>query len=137
MKALLWGLYLPDYPTLTIEVRIGDKYKPDLVAFDPNPALVFQAQAKPLFWGESGVVGEDKLYSILRRFPGTHFAFAKWEMNLSPVQKMVADAAAQVRRSAPIDLLRFTTARASQFISAAGDVRISHGEVDWVRIEPG
>ncbi len=26
MKALLWALYLPDYPGLTVEVGIGDRF---------------------------------------------------------------------------------------------------------------
>ena len=31
MKALIWALYLPEYPESRVEVRIGDKYKPDVV----------------------------------------------------------------------------------------------------------
>ena len=34
MKALLWALYLPLYPDLTVEVPVGDRYKPDLVSLD-------------------------------------------------------------------------------------------------------
>ena len=37
MKALLWALYLPDYPDLTVEVGVGDRYKPDVVALDSHP----------------------------------------------------------------------------------------------------
>lgn len=28
MKSFLWALYLPDYPDLTVEISIGDRYKP-------------------------------------------------------------------------------------------------------------
>ena len=39
MKALLWALYMPDYPNISIEIRIGDKYKPDVVAFEDDAEL--------------------------------------------------------------------------------------------------
>jgi hypothetical protein len=135
MKAMLWGLYLPTYPTLTIEIRIGDRYKPDLVAFDPNPNI-YQAQEKPLFWGESGVVAEDKVYSIVRRYPNTHFALAKWEMNLKPVEKMVRDAMSQVKRTAPFDILRFPSDSVDRFIDAEGKVNVTHNDVEWIRLQP-
>jgi hypothetical protein len=53
MKAFLWALYLPDYPTLTVEIRIGDRYKPDVVALNEG--------GKPLFWGEAGQVSMEKV----------------------------------------------------------------------------
>lgn len=34
MKAFLWALYLPQYPTLSVELEIGETYKPDVVAMD-------------------------------------------------------------------------------------------------------
>ncbi|RIK43489.1 MAG: hypothetical protein DCC55_05405, partial [Chloroflexi bacterium] len=74
MKAFLWALYLPDYPNLKVEVPAGDRYKPDVVAFDPaDPA------AAPLFWGEAGQVGVEKIRALARRYPHTHFAIAKWD----------------------------------------------------------
>ena len=66
MKALLWALYLPDYPELTVEISIGDRYKPDVVALD--------AQGSPTFWAEAGQVGVDKIQSLVRRHRRTHFA---------------------------------------------------------------
>ena len=45
MKALLWSLYLPSYPQLSIEIGIGSRYKPDVVETDCN--------GRPLFWGVS------------------------------------------------------------------------------------
>ena len=53
MKAYIWALYLPDYPTASIEIRIGDKYKPDVVAFDGQPA-VYEAHPQPLFGAKQG-----------------------------------------------------------------------------------
>lgn len=48
MKVLLWALYLPTYDQLQVELGIGHRYKPDLVAL---------AAGKPLFWAEAGRVG--------------------------------------------------------------------------------
>ena len=31
MKAFLWALYLPSFPRLTVEVGIGERFKPDVV----------------------------------------------------------------------------------------------------------
>ena len=70
MKAFLWGLYLPSYPDLAVEISIGERYKPDLVSLD--------AEGRPRFWGECGHVGLDKLRALFRRHRRTHFALARW-----------------------------------------------------------
>lgn len=132
MKALLWALYLPDYPTLTVEIRIGDRYKPDLVAFDPQPNIY--AADKPLFWGESGVVSQDKIESLVRRFPDTHFAMAKWAMDIRPPAAVVQAAMAKVKRTAPFELLRLPTDSLTRFVDADGQVRITHEDIEWVRL---
>ena len=67
MKAVLWALYLPTYPELRVEVRIGDRFKPDLVALDD--------EGRPCFWGEAGAVSARKLASLFRRFRETPFRF--------------------------------------------------------------
>ena len=46
MKALGFAMFSPQYPTLEIEVKVGLRYKPDLIA--RNAAGDF------LFWGECG-----------------------------------------------------------------------------------
>ncbi len=58
MKAFLWALYLPDYPTLTVEIRIGDRYKPDVVALDAAGNLLFWGEAGPSQYGESAGTGK-------------------------------------------------------------------------------
>ena len=30
-KAFLWALFLPDYPDLSVEIQVGNRFKPDLV----------------------------------------------------------------------------------------------------------
>jgi len=46
MKALGYAMFVEKYPTLEIEVRVGLRYKPDLVARDTGGEF--------LFWGEAG-----------------------------------------------------------------------------------
>ncbi|NJL92939.1 MAG: hypothetical protein HC915_04070, partial [Anaerolineae bacterium] len=61
LKAFLLGLYLPQYPGLRVEVKIADRYKPDLVAVDEDK--------RPLFWAEAGQVGAEKLRKLVKRYP--------------------------------------------------------------------
>jgi len=52
-KAFLWALFLPDYPDLSVEIQVGNRFKPDLVQLDDD--------GKPTFWGEAGRVSLKKL----------------------------------------------------------------------------
>ncbi|MBP8252493.1 MAG: hypothetical protein KAX40_09020 [Herpetosiphon sp.] len=80
MKALLWALYLPQYSQIQVEVSIGTRYKPDLIALDD--------QQQPIFWGEAGRVSEEKSRRcsnatntrILRSPNGTH-GLSRWTNN--------------------------------------------------------
>ncbi|MEO0565509.1 MAG: hypothetical protein AAF125_25605 [Chloroflexota bacterium] len=134
MKIFIWALYLPDYPNLEIEVRIGDRYKPDVVELDPTQT-VRDANGAVRFWGESGRVGEEKIHSLARRYPDAHLVIAKWEKNLKPLEKMVRDAVDGRARTAPFDLLRFGEGDAERFISEDGVVSLTHDDIDWIRIE--
>jgi hypothetical protein len=129
IKALLWALYLPDYPHLSVEIPVGDRFKPDVVALGTD--------RQPLFWGEAGKVGIEKFRSLVRRYRHTHFALAKWSMNVGPLIDLVDRAATTHPRSAPFDILRFPADSAERFIDHHGRIRISHTMVEWTRIGPG
>lgn len=125
MKALLWALYLPDYPHLLVETPIGDRFKPDLVQLAPD--------GTPQFWGESGQVSVRKLESLLRRFPTTHFALARWTTNLTPHAEIVAEAVAARSRHAPLDLIAFPPDSGERFFGADGEVTVGWGNVERIR----
>jgi hypothetical protein len=91
MMALLWALYLPRYPELRIDVPIGARYRPDLVQLG--------ADGRPIFWGEAGEVGMEKLRVLCTRYRDTHLVFAKWATNLQPFATALDAALAGVRRS--------------------------------------
>jgi hypothetical protein len=57
-RAFHWALFLPAYPDLSVEIQIGDRYKPDLVQYDDS--------REPVFWGEAGRVSLRKMQALLR-----------------------------------------------------------------------
>ncbi len=126
MKAFLWALHLPAYPDLAVEIPIGDRYKPDVVQLD--------ALGEPVFWGEAGKVGADKVASLVRRFPDTHFAVAKWATPLDPFADLVRNALGDRPRRAPFDLLRFPDDSGARFIRDDGTVAVTFDDVERVRI---
>lgn len=129
MKAFLWALYLPQYPNLKVEVSIGDRYKPDVVAL---PAA---SHSGPLFWGEAGQVSPEKITSLGRRYRQTHFALAKWGANLYPVEHLVTAALTGIDRQAPFDILCFPKDSADRFIDERGNITLSRNDIVWTTLE--
>ncbi|HHX65530.1 MAG TPA: hypothetical protein GX702_11640 [Chloroflexi bacterium] len=127
MKALLWALYLPFYPDMSVEISIGDRFKPDLVSLDDR--------GRPLFWAEAGEVHLHKMRSLLRRYRETHFALARRDARLDPLLEMVQGALGDMPRRAPVDLITFPSDSVGRFIDATGEVRVHHDAVEWVRLE--
>jgi len=134
MKAFLWALYLPDYPTLSVEVSIDDNYKPDVVAMStrvgPDPR-----RARPVFWGEAGHVGPDKIETLLPRYPDTHFAIAKWDTPLDDTQAIVKDALQDTPRTAPVTLLRFPPDSGERFLDDKGTVTVSRNALNDITLQ--
>lgn len=121
MMALLWSLYLPRYPDLRIDVPVGVRYRPDLVALGPD--------GRPAFWGEAGDVGAEKLHHLCSRYRDTHLVVAKWATNLRPVAAMIDEALAGVRRAAPVELIGFR-ADAERFVGPTGTITISFDDIE-------
>lgn len=127
MKALLWALYLPEYPQLRVEVAIADRYKPDVVQL--------ASTGGPHFWGEVGQVGAAKIKYLARRYPDTHIAIGKWATRLEPLIAHVTSALKGIRRCAPFDLVRFPADSAERFIADDGTIRLAHTDLEWRRFE--
>jgi len=126
MKGFIWALYLPHYPNLTVEVAIGDRYKPDVVALDELGV--------PAFWGEVGQITVEKIHSLLRRYRSTHFAIAKWSSSLNPLIDIVKAGLDGLKRSSPVDLINFQENDTERFIDEKGNISINHRLLDWVRL---
>jgi len=128
MKAFLWALYLPQFPNLCIEVAIGNRYKPDVVALDSS--------GTPLFWGEAGRVGARKMRTLVSRYRYTHFVFAKWNAHLSPYAKQIEKAAAISLRRAPVDLISFPGDSSERFIDHQGRLLLDFADVTCQQFTP-
>lgn len=128
-KALLWARYLPEYPTLRVEVPFAgrERYKPDLLALD--------AAGAPLFWGECGVVGLEKLARLIARFRDTHLAFSKYAASLAPFAAAIDEAVRGVRRTRPVELIGFPD-DADGWIGAGGAIALDESRLDLRRWEP-
>jgi hypothetical protein len=124
-KALLWALFLPEYPELSVEIPIGNRYKPDLVQLDDH--------GTPAFWGEAGKVGARKIRTLVRRFRSTHLVFAKWNMNLLPIKKIIQKEIHFTRRQAPIDLIAFPPDSDHRFILADKTIQITLEDIQLMR----
>ena len=65
MKALGYAMFAPEYPGLEIELPVGLRYKPDLVALGGGAGGP-HAGARFLFWGECGMVSMRKVAWLLK-----------------------------------------------------------------------
>jgi hypothetical protein len=100
----------------------------------PAEPGVFSANPDPRFWGEAGQVGKEKIETLVRRYPGTHFAIAKWDTALAPVEALVREALADVRREAPFDLMAFPPDSKARFIDEAGRIRLDFDSIEFLRL---
>ncbi|MEM1116100.1 MAG: hypothetical protein AAF845_17500 [Bacteroidota bacterium] len=134
MKAVLWALYLPDYPGVQVEVPIGDTYKPDLVALAPPRGGLAYGDPEPVFWAEAGKVSRQKWASLLKRFPDTHFALARWNERLGPHEAVVRKALGTRPRRAPFDILSLPPDAAERFLADDGTLTVSHADLGHTRL---
>lgn len=126
MKGLLWALYLPQYPQLQVEVPVGLRYKPDLVA-------VGNRSDEFLFWGEAGRCGVDKVRRLLRRYRDTHFVFAKWDCSPHPWRQILEQIVSETKRAAPVELLAFPADSRERFVEDSGEVSVTMEQLTTFR----
>src|SRR5919107_2330083 len=65
MKALGYAMFAPLYPGLEVELPVGLRYKPDLVALNDAGGPP-RTGARFLFWGECGMVSMRKVAWLLK-----------------------------------------------------------------------
>ena len=87
VKAMIWVLFMDEYPNIEIEYDIGDpNYLPDVVSLplgaDDDDDDSNQMKSEPFFWGESGRMKVHKAVDIMQRYPHTHFVQIRWGMSL-------------------------------------------------------
>ncbi|MGB8507263.1 MAG: hypothetical protein WCD76_02565 [Pyrinomonadaceae bacterium] len=65
MKALGYAMFVGEYTSLQIELRVGLRYKPDLVALNEGGDTATGGARFP-FWGECGMVSMRKVAWLLK-----------------------------------------------------------------------
>jgi hypothetical protein len=126
MKAFIWSLYLPAYPNLSVEVRIRDRFKPDVVSLGGGGI--------PDFWGEAGYISNHKIKSLLRRYRNTHFVLAKWDTPLAPFAEIVRTALRDLQRMNPVDLINFPPDSVQRFIDSEGRIHVRREALEWMHL---
>jgi hypothetical protein len=87
-KAVLWKLFMEEYPDIQIEHNFGDPdYMPDVVSLDPT-----NDNAHPLFWGESGRMRVHKAIDLLQRYPDTHIVQCRWGVEIDQFRTPLLEA---------------------------------------------
>ena len=100
MKALGYAIFFGDYPSLEIEVKVGLRYKPDLVARDETGNF--------LFWGEAGANSIRKTAWILKHTRVETLALFKIGQNIKQlVEQLRAEIPVKYRPRGRLVLINF------------------------------
>lgn len=126
LKALVFALYLPDYPGLVVEPPRTERYTPDVAAFS--------ADGGPIFWAECGETGRDKLGWLLKHRPDAHLVFARQGVALEPWRALVEGLAAGLRRGAPVELV-LVPPDAARLIRPDGEIIVHRSDVTIVALD--
>lgn len=120
MKALGYAMYVGDYPDLEIEVKIGLRYKPDLIARD--------ARGELRFWGEAGANSMRKTHWILKHTRAEKLALFKIGHNADQLIKQLrGEIPAKYRQNERLVLINFV----SDVIDLTATRQIEKVSQDW------
>lgn len=89
LKALGYAMFVAEHPHLEIELRVGLRYKPDLVA--PRPAASAGA-ARFAFWGECGMVTMRKVAWLLKHGQTERLVLFKIDCPVAALTKELREA---------------------------------------------
>lgn len=102
MKALGFAMFVGVYPTLEIEMKVGLRYKPDLVARD--------ASGEFLFWGEAGSNSLRKTAWLLKHTRTEKLVLFKIAQNANQlVEQLRAEIPAKYRPKGRLGLINFAS----------------------------
>lgn len=100
MKALGFAMFSQEYPTLEIEVKVGLRYKPDLIARN--------AVGDFLLWGECGTNSVRKTVWLLKHTRAQKLVLFKIGQNLEQLTKQLREEIpAKYRSSGRLSLINF------------------------------
>lgn len=120
MKALGYAMFVETYPTLEIEMKVGLRYKPDLIARD--------AAGEFLFWGEAGANSLRKTAWLLKHTRTRKLALFKIERPVKQlVEQLRAEIPAKYRPSGRLVLINFT----GEIVNLTAAKQIEKVSKDW------
>jgi hypothetical protein len=107
LKALGFAMYVAEYPGLEIELPVGLRYKPDLVAL--NEGAWPRAGARFLFWGECGLVTMRKVAWLLKHGDAGRVVLFKLGVGVTPLLRELRDAVGpRYREGGRLQLVNFS-----------------------------
>jgi hypothetical protein len=108
MKALGYAMFAGEYPNLEIELAVGLRYKPDLVALAGGGDAGHTAGARFKFWGECGLVTVRKVAWLLKHGDIERLVLFKIDCGVAPlVREMRAAVDARYREGGRLALVNF------------------------------
>jgi hypothetical protein len=120
MKALAYAMFVPLYPGLEIERRVGLRFKPDLVAQGPDGRF--------LFWGECGANSVRKTAWLLKHARVERLALFKMESGVAQLAEQLRSAIApRYRPPGRLCLINF----GKEVIAHTAERRISVVPPSW------
>jgi len=120
MKALGYAMYVRKYRRLEIEVKVGLRYKPDLIAVNPRGDFDF--------WGECGANSLRKTAWILKHTRTRKLALFKIGINAAQIIKQLrAEIPAKYRAGGKLVLINFV----SETASLTASKQIEKVSQDW------
>ncbi len=128
LKALGFAMYVGEYPRLEIELPVGLRYKPDLVAL--NESATPRAGARFLFWGECGLVTMRKVAWLLKHGDAGRVVLFKLACGVAPLVRELRDAVpARYRDGERLQLVNF----AADVSERAASHNIERVPENWYR----
>mmetsp|Transcript_895 Transcript_895/g.1753 ORF Transcript_895/g.1753 Transcript_895/m.1753 type:complete len:222 (-) Transcript_895:1030-1695(-) len=112
-KAVIWKLFMDEYPNLEIEVDIKDRdYLPDVVDVSEGKEIAF--------WGEAGRMKVHKAVDLMQRYPDAHIVHIRWGMNITHISQPLEDHFC----SLPLDVWRFID-------DETGVISVEKEDLEW------
>lgn len=128
LKALGYAMYVGEYPGLEIELSVGLRYKPDLVALNTGEGVGPRAGARFLFWGECGLVMMRKVAWLLKHGDTECVALFKIGCAVAPlVRELRAAVEPRYREGGRLTLVNF----AADIAERTADRRIARVPEEW------
>ena len=128
MKALGYAMFVGEYPGLEVELSVGLRYKPDLVALNQTGAGRTRAGARFLFWGECGLVSMRKVAWLLKHGDTERVVLFKIDCGVAPfVRELRAAVGPRYREGGRLTLVNFV----ADITERAADRRIEGVPESW------